>query len=125
MNRRDFLKILGIGAAAVSTTTYFDMGKNLWRTNFFPEFDPNLHVVRSLERIDAYSLVGITGKGEMYKLSTSDLLAAPEKIGVCMVPMCPGEAISIEAIHMSGVGKVSLLAEESNDVRPNCLVKVA
>ena len=30
-----------------------------------------------------------------------------------------------EAIYMGGVGKVSLLAKESNDVRPNCLVKVA
>ena len=27
MNRRDFLKLLGIGA----TTVYFDMGRGLWR----------------------------------------------------------------------------------------------
>ena len=27
MNRRDFLKLLGIGA----TTVYFDMGRSLWR----------------------------------------------------------------------------------------------
>ncbi len=31
MNRRHFLLMLGIGAAAASTTVYFDMGKNLWR----------------------------------------------------------------------------------------------
>lgn len=31
MNRRSFLHMLGIGAAAASTTVYFDMGKNLYR----------------------------------------------------------------------------------------------
>jgi hypothetical protein len=30
MNRRDFLKSLGIGVVALSTTTYFDMGRGLW-----------------------------------------------------------------------------------------------
>jgi len=33
MDRRQFIRNLSIGVAALSTTTYFDVGKNLWRTN--------------------------------------------------------------------------------------------
>ena len=31
MNRRGFLKLLGIGAATVAAPVYFDMGRGLWR----------------------------------------------------------------------------------------------
>lgn len=31
MNRRDFLKMLGLGSVAASSTYYFDVGANLYR----------------------------------------------------------------------------------------------
>lgn len=45
-SRRDFLKLLGIGAAALSTKKYFDLAANTWRNDeIFPEFDPEKHVL--------------------------------------------------------------------------------
>jgi hypothetical protein len=35
MNRRDFLKFLGIGTG----TLYFDVGKNLWKLQDVPQFE--------------------------------------------------------------------------------------
>jgi hypothetical protein len=34
MNRRELLKAMLLGAAAVPVRTYFDMGRGLWRQDF-------------------------------------------------------------------------------------------
>lgn len=50
MNRRNFLQMLAVGAAALSTKKYFDLAANTWRNDeIFPEFDPDNHVIRASE----------------------------------------------------------------------------
>lgn len=64
--------MLGIGATALSTTSYFDMGKNLWRV---------------APVIPAYSLVVLTENGWTLLDTTMQLLpvAAPMGIAMCEI----------------------------------------
>jgi hypothetical protein len=78
MIRRDFLKILGIGAAAVSTTTYFDMGANLWR----------------LEPIPMWSLV-IFKDGKWSTVTREGPLITSAPVGIAQVTLEGGDLLTL------------------------------
>lgn len=108
MQRRDFLKFLGIGASVLTTKTYFDMGKNLWRIKppskealyplgqiLYIDNRSYLYVKAASKSLPAWGLVAVSAD------FSADLLTMPQMaqshsaehkyVGVCQSPINFGD----------------------------------
>jgi hypothetical protein len=99
MNRRDFLKYLGIGTGVVATPKFiFDMGANLYKLPRPCNYDSWMAV----EDIPSYSVVRIE-RGKIYLLDTKNLIyPANYRVAVAMSTMRTGEWTNIGALHFGG-----------------------
>lgn len=99
MNRRDFLKMLGVGSALVipSTKFIFDMGKNAGKYQILP--DDQYGWFYAAGAISAYSIAQVVGSNVYTAHSGFQLFDEPTPVAVLLHDAQLGEAIKESSLY--------------------------
>lgn len=108
MNRRDFLKMLGVGSALVipSTRFIFDMGKNAGKYQILP--DDQYGWFCAAGAISAYSIVQVKGANIYTAQSGFQLFDQPTPIAVLLHDAKLGDIIKESSLYR-GTGMTNIL----------------